>query len=333
MQDKELHRLIDRYLSGQATDQETQTLMRWYRDQLQEDAVWESDHPGEANQVKARMEKKIRLKIQGQPSRSETVVRKLHWGWASAVVAAGLIGALLLFNARQTKEQPLSLAESPVLTAVDIQQDADENRFVLLPDSSKVILRSGSKLEYITDFQGKTREVALIGEGYFDIKRDEERPFIVHSGGIRTVVLGTAFTIKAEEGQEEVQVTVQHGRVRVEKQDKVLAELVANQQLEVDTRMAVTEQKNVVAEETLAWTAEGMRFDDEAFGKLINRLQRRYGIEITFKNPDLASCPVSGRFTGAETLDEVLELLCATRSATFVKTDQGRIEINGSGCH
>ncbi|HMR20334.1 MAG TPA: FecR domain-containing protein, partial [Sphingobacterium sp.] len=227
MQDNELHRLIDRYLSGQATDQEAQTLVRWYRDQLQEDTVWESSNPEVADQVKARMAEKIRLKIQGESSNPSSKVRKLRWGWASAVVAAGLIGALLLFNAWQKKEQSLFLAESPVLTAVNIQQDAEENRFVLLPDSSKVILRPGSKLEYITNFQGKTREVALIGEGYFDIKRDENKSFIVHSGDIRTVVLGTAFTIKADEGQEEVQITVQHGKVRVEKKEKVLAELVA----------------------------------------------------------------------------------------------------------
>src|SRR5690606_352609 len=145
-------------------------------------------------------------------------------------------------------------------------------------------------LEYRTDFKGMTREVALVGEGYFDIHRDESRPFIAYAGDVRTVVLGTSFTIRADEGQDEIQVTVQHGKVRVERQQKVLAELVANQQLDVDRKATTAEQKVVVAEKALSWMNEDMRFDAHSFGDLIDHLQRRYGVEITFKNPALAAC-------------------------------------------
>jgi ferric-dicitrate binding protein FerR (iron transport regulator) len=311
--------------------------MKWYQSELQEDVVWESVDPKEEEMVKARIAQRIYAEINIRP----TQVSRWHWQWSVAAVAAALVGVLFWFNVLQNDQDiPAFDQDIPTLShshkarraIVDLQQEAEGNRFVLLPDSSKVVLRPGSKLEYTTDFRGKTREVTLVGEGYFDIARDENRPFIVHSGGIRTVVLGTAFTVKAAEGHDEVQVTVQHGRVRVENDREILAELVANQQLEVDVERAVTVQKMVLAEETSAWTAEGMRFDDEAFGSLVDRLQKRYDVEIAFVNPGLASCPVSGQFTGAETLDTVLELLCATRNATFVKAKTGRIEISGPGC-
>lgn len=319
--------LIDKYLRGEATAAEEDILMRWYREQLQADVEWELEPEERAEDVKARIEQSIKSEARlGN-------VRKVRWIWPATAIAACLIGLLILFGVRNRPKEAVAWTDGQALAGNSMTNtESDGNRFLLLVDSSKVLLRPGSTLEYVNDFEGSSREVRLVGEGYFDIRHDEDRPFIVHTGDIRTVVLGTAFTIKATEGQE-VQVTVQRGKVRVEKQEKVLGELVANQQLEVDKVEDVAEQKTVLVEEALAWTAEDMRFDDVAFGQLVDRLERRYGTEISFKNPDLVSCPVSGRFTGAETLEEVLELLCATRNATFVKTEKGNIEINGLGCN
>ncbi len=332
MEYSERHKLIDQYLNGQATEQETHERIHWYRDQLPEDAVWESDNEDEERRVKARIAQRIQSATQVQVFSPSPKVRTLRWKWGAAIVAAGLCGAWLLFSVSKKVDRSVFASQPIALIAIDVQEDAEENRFILLPDSSRVILRPGSKLEYRTDFKGKTREVALVGEGYFDIQRDESRPFMVYAGDVRTVVLGTAFTIRADEGQDEVQVTVQHGKVRVERQEKILAELAANQQLDVDRKTTTVEQKVVVAEKALSWMSEDMRFDAHSFGDLVDRLQRRYDVEITFKNPALAACLVSGRFVGTETLDEVLMLLCATRNAKYKRTDKETIEIDGPGC-
>lgn len=327
MDKNQLDKLIEKYLCGKTTADEEKILMRWYREQLQGDVEWELVSGENAEEIKMRMAQNIKTDIR------RGSVRRMRWVWPATTIAACLIGLLILFGVNQNRKRAIAWADGPSLAENTVSNpEIAENRFLLLPDSSKVLLRPGSTLEYVNNFEGESREVRLVGEGYFDIRHMDDRPFIVHTGDIRTVVLGTAFTIKATIGQE-MQVTVQRGKVRVEKQEGVLGELVANQQLEVDIEVDRAEQKTVVAAEELAWTAEGMSFDDVAFGKLVDRLERRYGTEISFKNPDLVSCPVSGRFTGAETLEEVLELLCATRNATFVKTEKGNIEINGLGCN
>jgi len=76
------------------------------------------------------------------------------------------------------------------------------NRYITLPDGSTVILHAGSKLDYPVSFNGNTREVNLIGEGYFDVQHDPARPFIIHTGHLKTTVLGTAFNIKANAGEK-----------------------------------------------------------------------------------------------------------------------------------
>lgn len=329
MEQDELHQILDKYLRGVATEAETQLLMQWYRSQLNDDVQWEVTDAAEESKIKHRIAYKIEH-TKGQPvpvlNQKQTNRR---WGWASvAMLAAGIAGALFWFNRTELIGRIISTNE----VFVNAEPSVEENRFVLLPDSSKVILRPGSSLEYKSDFNGKTREVALIGEGYFDIRRDESRPFIVHAGEVKTRVLGTAFTIKALQGETDVQVTVEHGKVRVEKQNKVLAELIANQQLAVDNEKDVMAQKVVQAVESSLWTASDLHFDNKPFGELMESLERRYAVEIIFKNPAVANCLITGSFRGTETLEEVLTTICPVRNARFKRLENGTIEIDGKGC-
>src|SRR5690606_2603405 len=71
------------------------------------------------------------------------------------------------------------------------------HQLLLLPDGSTVLLNNNSSLDFPQQFTGDTREVILKGEAYFDIKPDASRPFIIHTGKVKTRVLGTAFNIRA----------------------------------------------------------------------------------------------------------------------------------------
>lgn len=326
MDNNQLDQLIEKYLRGEATAEEEKKLMRWYREQLRGDVEWELVPEESAEDIKVRLARNISADI------NTGKVRSLGWVWSATALVACLIGLLLIFAVRQYQERDVAWTAGDSLVGTTLSNpEIDENRFIVLPDSSRVLLRPGSSLEYVNNFGSESREVLLVGEGYFDVRNMEGRPFIVHTGDIRTVVLGTAFTIKstAERG---VQVTVQRGKVRVENQQEVLGELTASEQLKVDTEVAEAEQKTIVVANELAWTAEGMSFDNETFGTLMKRMQKRYGTAIRFEDEAMQNCVVSGRFLGNETLDEVLRLLCATRNATFERTGDSTIVIKGEGC-
>jgi transmembrane sensor len=86
---------------------------------------------------------------------------------------------------------------------------------VILPDSSKVWLNSGSTLSYSFEKNKSLREVYLEGEGFFDIKKDPKKPFLVKTSGVTVKVLGTAFNVKAYPDEKTIETTVERGVVQV----------------------------------------------------------------------------------------------------------------------
>src|SRR5690606_5319588 len=88
---------------------------------------------------------------------------------------------------------------------------------VVLPDGSRVWLNADSKLKYPTSFQGDSRIVELIGEGYFEVERDEKRPFRIKSNDQVVTVLGTKFNINSYDDERSMRTTLLEGSVQVEK--------------------------------------------------------------------------------------------------------------------
>ena len=72
---------------------------------------------------------------------------------------------------------------------------AGKREQVVLPDSSRVWLNSGSVLIYPSIFVGDRREVYLSGEGYFEVEKNAEQPFIVKARTLNVEVLGTRFNL------------------------------------------------------------------------------------------------------------------------------------------
>ncbi|MFR1240329.1 MAG: FecR family protein [Butyricimonas faecihominis] len=85
-----------------------------------------------------------------------------------------------------------------------------------LEDGTKVWINSASRLRYPVVFSDDTREVYLEGEAYFEVQRDEARPFIVHSGEQKVTVLGTSFGISCYASEANDYTTLVSGKVKVD---------------------------------------------------------------------------------------------------------------------
>ena len=85
---------------------------------------------------------------------------------------------------------------------------------VLLPDGTKVFLNAGSRLVYPENFTGKTREVFLVGEAFFDVSHDQKHPFIVQVSDLRVKVLGTRFNVSAYPSDNVIETVLAEGKVR-----------------------------------------------------------------------------------------------------------------------
>ena len=100
---------------------------------------------------------------------------------------------------------------------------------VVLGDGTLVCLNSESELRYPVRFDGEERQVFLRGEGYFEVTKDPDHPFVVEVENARIEVLGTTFNVCSYEEEERVVTTLVEGMVRLSSENQSVV-LIPNEQ-------------------------------------------------------------------------------------------------------
>ncbi len=225
------------------------------------------------------------------------------WRFKAAAVAAVLVlsiaAAVLFLN--QTSMQ-VKTAAPGTLTKIT------------LPDSTEIWLNADSKISYPDRFAQDKREVSLEGEAYFKVKRNEKKPFLIHTQGIVTKVLGTSFNISSYPDENQIKVTVLTGKVAIYKKpadgEKLPQRLylTANQQGVYDKNQKTSNlsKKDVKSINSVAWKEGNLIFKDTELPEVIRRLERRYAIRIEIDST--INCPVTVNFKN-ETLQSVMRIL------------------------
>ena len=306
---EEFRKLVEKYLSGNISQDERNALESYYV--LFESAPQASDAltDDQLDALRDRMKEKISGRL--HPA-AKPLYRSIYFRVAAAV--AVLLGTIwlvpTLFRADQKTGDTVAIARAA--------EDVPVNRFLTLPDGSTVILHGDSRIELDGNFNRSARIVRLTGEAYFDVARRDNVPFIIYTGKIKTTVLGTAFNISAWPGKEDITVSVTRGKVRVEDENRVLAVLAPDEQVTYHTGSATSDERQVEAAESIAWLQRDMTFEDMSLGELAHYLGMRYGVGITFGNPDLRECRVTGRFSGTETLEEAMRTLSILMDTRYI---------------
>jgi len=184
-----------------------------------------------------------------------------------------------------------------------------------LPDGTKVWLNAGSKIEYSQGYCFVNRLVHLVGEGYFEVARNEQLPFSVKSDGVQVRVLGTKFNFRDYPTDTEAMVSLAEGSVSMNS----LKDPSKEQILKPGQRATVDKQTGEIRVEedevgnSSQWTKGRLIFDGEPLADIVRTLERSYNIKITISNPRLLTLRFYGDFLRQEqTLGEVLDALAAT---------------------
>ncbi len=125
--------------------------------------------------------------------------------WTMIILTAGSFGWYQL----QKKDVPVAIA------MLENHTEAGKLLKIQLPDSTIVLLNAASSLQYPERFDGKTRNVILHGEAFFEVKHDKEHPFMVKADQLNVHVLGTSFNIRSYQNDEDIAVTVATGKVGI----------------------------------------------------------------------------------------------------------------------
>lgn len=151
-----------------------------------------------------------------------------------------------------------------------------------LSDGSKVWLNAASTLTYPSRFNDDERVVELVGEGYFEIEKDTERPFKVHSAGQEVEVLGTEFNVSAYPDESEIKTTLIGGSVKVSNLNAQRSKLLAPSEQAVvsgsDMRIAT-----VNTDVFTAWKEGFFYFDRLPTRAALVQLARWYDLELVFE--------------------------------------------------
>lgn len=194
-----------------------------------------------------------------------------------------------------------------------------------LPDGSTGWLNGGSYLKFPTEFKGKSREIFLKGEAYFDVLSDSKKPFIVNGEHTDVIAYGTSFNVQNYPEDPEIRITLVSGNIEIfeRRNGKALnlANLKPDQMYVYFPGTGLNRTETVDVKKVTAWKEGKLTFRDETFSEVVKKINRWYNVEIIIKNEALRSYSYQATFMD-ETLDEVLKLL--QHSAPIRFKDLGR---------
>jgi transmembrane sensor len=251
------------------------------------------------------------------------VGRKPRWAWVAAASALVVLvaGGWLYSRMRQA---PVAGRSQPVAI---LAAGRGARKSAQLPDGTKLWLNAGSRIVLAAGFSHNKRELTLEGEAYFDVKHDEQFPFIIHTGAVEVRVLGTELNVRAYPGDPSIEATLIEGKAEIglagnpqsaillHPNEKVIipneaAALAPGERAGTDSTKDIREtglpvryeRRPIVPDQTdgtiaeTSWTSNKLVFRNETLGAIGSRLERWYDVKIIFDDNRYQQDTISGTF-------------------------------------
>lgn len=333
--------ILKRYLQGRATAEEKNIIDAWYLD------IEKHSPPMEEEEDEEQLEA-FYLSAMASHARGEKHLmsrfRLISWpslGIAASIVIAFAAYLYLFQNTSVVKTEVLATnqADTGKCKWQEVSNTGKVEQHITLPDNSTVTLQPQSKLRYSRRFGQSEREVCLEGEAFFNVSRDEQRPFFVHVNRLTTKVLGTSFIVKAFRQESRVTVEVMTGRVSVytnkNRQREPEAEeiiLTPNQKIVFDktvnklSRMIVDVPKVIIPAEEF----ERMRFEGAPVREIFKAIEKVYGVDIVYDEETFSACTLTTSISDGDLYNR-LDIICKVIGGSYELKDECII-IHGSGC-
>ncbi len=181
----------------------------------------------------------------------------------------------------------------------------------LLPDSSSVTLRKGARVVLAKDFNSSDRNVDLIGEGYFKVYHDAERPFQVRSNDLTVRVLGTEFLVTTQQSATEVMLF--KGKVEVVTPKSSMT-LEPNESVKFDGDLT---KNHDIQKGVLSWVKPDLVFENQELKEIFKVLEWHFDVEIS-TSESISSNRLTGHFNN-QSIEEILQAIAQVHGLTLNK--------------
>lgn len=262
-------------------------------------------------------------------AKNKSILR--FWPAAAAVLIFVAAGVYFL------KTGTFSANKGGDITAGWLQKSAAKGKKIALTlaDGTHITLNSQSTIRYPASFEGDTREIMLSGEAYFDVFKDHQHPFIIHTNKMNVKVLGTTFNVRSYPQDTVIETTLLTGTIEVTMKDRPSDRIILKpneklivkndviervKQLPWDTgreparsgapKYMLTSLSHIDGDDggvlETAWMKNRFSFDNNTFAELADKMEVWYGVEIEFKNEKAKEYNFSGVFDN-DTIQQALD--------------------------
>ncbi len=266
--------------------------------------------------------------------------------WVSVAATLALVGSVWWFVlSRDVKPFPQTYEKQVAQVSEPLIQQSNQTNMtqrIALPDGSVVVLSPGGKLSYEKSFTGLRRNVYLSGKGYFEVVKDDSKPFLVFANNVVTQVVGTRFTVNSAQSTTGISVVVKSGKVKVftleqyqkpdsKKEGKEVV-LTPNQQATYDPVHALLTKSIILKPELIRKPEKfpDFNFDNAPAQDVFTTLEQSYGVTIMYNRQIVEKCNLTAHL-GNEPLFKKLDIICRTIDATY-EVWGTKIIVTGKGC-
>ena len=322
--------LITKQLRGEVSEDDKKAFDAWRKAKISHStlfnevkATWDSTGIINKNisidKAKAwqSIQQKIALENEKITSGFTKTSRKVWIFRAAAVFVSALLATWFLIKNNVDKD-------------LVIVQTQNNKQVVVLPDGSTVVLNSNSTLTYPKKFSAKERKVTLSGEGFFDVVKNPNQPYIIEHKDFNIKVLGTSFNVLAYKNDTQAVVTVVSGKVMFKaKQGNSVA--LSKDDVGILNKSKKQIEKTINSNlNFLTWKTKKIEFKNTNFKDVCETLKKHFSVNFSVKNPAIFNCKFTGYFENP-TLDDVMTVLEKTLNIN-AEINGKEVFVDGAGC-
>lgn len=209
---------------------------------------------------------------------------------------------------------PEAVEDEPTYNTLEVPRGMQYD--LVLSDGTKVWLNSDTRLRFPTTFPKTERRVYIEGEAYFEVARNDGKPFVVDIGSQSVTVLGTALNVNAYEHNPSILTTLFSGSVKVNG-GAVEQLLRPGQQAALDKTTGEIQVREVDLSDAIAWRVNIIHLEKRTLGEIISYMSKIYNVEFRFVDESARNIRFRGNVTRSEDVFSVLDRIGEVGNVRF----------------
>jgi ferric-dicitrate binding protein FerR (iron transport regulator) len=313
--------LMQRYLAGEASEQERTKIEAWLD-------VMKTKKTTDLELSKADEEKLFR-KITKNANNLDEVIsflpkqdKKTNTSLVMQIAATVLILISVSYMLWNFKNKDSDILKVTSINGIEK---------IILNDGTLVWLHKGSNLTYFEKQQDGIRYAQLQGEALFEVAKDANHPFIITCGDVNLKVLGTSFSVKTN--NDSLQLIVLTGKVNLSTSTNKEGINVEHSEKAFYKKNGEIEKLKLYQSDISTVTANteyNMQFNNTSMEEVAEKIGKKFNVEVSISGKQTTRCRITADFTD-HSLESTLKLITEVLDVSYTQNGN-TITISGTGC-